>query len=67
MIPRRVTTTRQADADIEGAIDHYLNQGAIDAASAFVDALEDDKALLSEHPHLGSSHFAVELSMPGMP
>jgi len=67
VIPCRVTTTRQAEADIEGAIDHYLNQGAIDAASAFVNALEDVKALLSEHPHLGSSHFAVELSIPGMP
>ena len=60
----RVVTTLQADADIETAIDHYLNQGAADAAVGFVESLEDTKVLLSEHPHLGSIRFAIETNIP---
>lgn len=60
----RVVTTRQADADIEAAIDHYLSQGAAEAAWGFVEILEDTKMLLSEHPHLGSTRFAVETTIP---
>lgn len=64
MTPLRVVTTRQADTDIESAIDHYLGQGAPQAALGFADTLEDAKVLLSEHPHLGSPRFAVETNIP---
>ncbi|NWN89870.1 MAG: type II toxin-antitoxin system RelE/ParE family toxin [Micrococcaceae bacterium] len=66
MSPRRVITTRQADADIKEAVDHYQDQGAPEAALGFVDNLEDTIALLSEHPNLGSTRFAVETNIPEM-
>lgn len=64
MTPLRVITTRQADADIEAAIDYYLSQGATEAALGLVEILGDTKVLLSEHPHLGSTRFAVETNIP---
>lgn len=64
MNPRRIITARQADADIKNAADHYQNQGAPEAALGFVDTLEDATALLSEHPHLGSTRFALETNIP---
>ncbi len=64
MTPRRVVTTQQADADINTAVNQYLHQSASEAALDFVDALEEAKVLLSEHPHLGSTRFAVETNIP---
>lgn len=63
---RRVVTTRRAQEDIEAAVTHYLDEGALDAAAAFVDALEDTTRLISRHPEIGSSRFAVELDLPGL-
>jgi toxin ParE1/3/4 len=59
-----VVTTKQADRDIEAAIEHYINQGAAEAAAGLINALEKAMGLISEHPHLGSPRFAVETNMP---
>lgn len=66
MSPRRVVTTRRADEDIEAALGHYLSQAATNAALAFVDALEDAKVLIGEHPQLGSTRLASEMDIPEM-
>jgi Plasmid stabilization system protein len=60
----RVVTTRRADEDIDGAVSSYVDGGAREAALAFVDALENAKNLLGEHPSIGSPRFAVEADIP---
>jgi toxin ParE1/3/4 len=56
---RRVVTTLRADDDIAAAIDYYLEEGAPDAALAFVDELELTRNVIAQHPSIGSSRFAV--------
>lgn len=60
MTLRRVVTTRCADEDIDSAIAYYMGSGARDAALGFVDALENAKDVLGEHPSIGSPRFAIE-------
>lgn len=48
------------------AIDHYLGEGAADAALALVDALGDVKTLMGEHPQLGSTRLAAKADIPEM-
>lgn len=64
MSVRRVVTTASADDDIVGAIDYYVISGANEAASGFIDALEDAKDLIAEFPSIGSSRFALETEIP---
>jgi len=64
MTRRKVVTTRRADEDIDGAIDHYLGQGADEAALGFIDALADARHLLAEHPHIGSARLTAETGLP---
>lgn len=64
MSVRRVLTTASADDDIVGAIDYYVISGAEEAASGFIDALEDAKDLIAEFPSIGSSRFALETEIP---
>ena len=63
---RRVVTSRRADDDVASAVDHYLDEGAHGAALDFVDALDDARTLISAHPTLGSSRFAVETGIDGL-
>lgn len=58
MSRRRIVTTRRADEDIEAAVDHYVGEGAVDAALDFVAALEQASDLLARHPAVGSTRFA---------
>ena len=64
MSVRRVVTTASADDDIVGAIDYYVISGPDEAASGFIDALEDAKDLIAEFPSIGSSRFALETEIP---
>lgn len=66
MTRRQVVTTRRADEDIDGAIDHYLGEGAEDAALDFIDALADARHLLAEHPHVGSARLTAEIGLPDL-
>lgn len=63
MLPR-VLTTRRTDEDIDTAVAHDIDAGASDTALRFVDALENAKDLLAEHPSIGSPRFAIETSIP---
>ena len=64
MSPPRVVTTRRADDDIASAVIYYLESGAVDAASRFVDSLEAARDLLRAHPSMGSPRLAIETGMP---
>jgi toxin ParE1/3/4 len=55
-----------ARRDIDDAIAHYLDEGSIDAALGFVDALERASAHISRHPAAGSPRHAHELNLPGL-
>ncbi|WP_022871124.1 type II toxin-antitoxin system RelE/ParE family toxin [Yaniella halotolerans] len=63
---RRVVTTRRTDEDIAWTIDHYLGQGVPEAAMGFVDALEEVKTIIGEHPQLGSIRIGIEIGIPEM-
>jgi toxin ParE1/3/4 len=56
----------QASRDVEKAIEHYLAEGAGQAALGFVDALEQGYAHISRHPATGSPRYAHELNLPGL-
>ena len=60
MTHRRVVTTRRADEDIENAVAYYLADGAEDAAFGLVDALEEVRNLVAQHPSIGSPRFALD-------
>lgn len=59
MNPRRVAQTEQAEADVETAVDHYLSQGATEAAMGYVNALEKAVTLISWCLHVGPACIAV--------
>ncbi len=64
MTRRRIVSTVRADEDVERAIDHYLGEGADRAAIGFIDALVEARALLAEHPAIGSTRLTAEIGLP---
>ena len=66
MISRRVILRAQADRDVHQAIDHYLDEGAEQAALKFIDALEQAIWHIERHPATGSPRYAHELDLPGL-
>ena len=64
MSVKAVRPRRSAIDDVERAIDYYLGEGSIDAASGFVDALEGAYSEIGRHPSIGSQRYAVELNLP---
>jgi toxin ParE1/3/4 len=61
VVPREL-----AIRDVEEAIDHYLSEGAAQAALGFIEALEQAYAHIGRHPATGSSRHAHELNLPGL-
>ncbi len=55
-----------ANRDVEDAIEHYLNEGAEQAALGFLDALEQAYAHIGRHPATGSPRYGHELNLPGL-
>lgn len=55
-----------ARRDIDEAIAYYLDEGEIEAAIGFVDALEQAYAHIGRHPAAGSPRYAHELNLPGL-
>jgi toxin ParE1/3/4 len=61
-----VVPRASARQDAEEAIDHYLSQGARDAALGFVEALEQALRHIGRHAASGSPRYAHELEIPGL-
>jgi toxin ParE1/3/4 len=61
-----VVPRERADRDVEEAIGYYLSEDAQDAASGFVDALEQAYGPIGRHPATGSTRYAGELNLPGL-
>lgn len=61
VIPREL-----ANRDVDEALDHYLSEGATQAALGFIDALSRAYAHIARHPATGSPRYAHELNLPGL-
>lgn len=66
MKAKAVIPREQANRDVDEAIDHYLSEGAEQAALGFIDALERGYAHIGRHPATGSPRYAQELNLPGL-
>lgn len=64
MTPGHIRTSRRADEDIETAVDHYLREAQAGSSTAFIDDLEAVFDLVTAHPSIGSTRFAVETGIP---
>jgi toxin ParE1/3/4 len=66
-VKRKPAVLRErADQDVQEAIDYYLAEGAQQAASGFVDALEQALRHMELHPASGSPRYGQELDLPGL-
>jgi toxin ParE1/3/4 len=66
-VKRRPVVPRElANRDVDEAIEHYLNEGAAQAAMGFIKALEKAYAHIGRHPATGSPRYAHELNLPGL-
>ncbi|MGP1678022.1 MAG: type II toxin-antitoxin system RelE/ParE family toxin [Burkholderiales bacterium] len=61
VIPREL-----ANRDVDEAVDHYLSDGAAQAALGFIEALEQAYTHIGRHPASGSPRYAHELNLPGL-
>ena len=61
-----VVPRTQADRDVDETITYYLEQGAVDAALGFLDALERAYKHIGRHPATGSPRYAHELNLPNL-
>jgi toxin ParE1/3/4 len=52
--PKPAVLRERADQDVQEAVDHYLGEGALQAASGFVDALEQALRHIGLQPATGS-------------
>ena len=66
MKSKPVVPRERADRDVDEAIDYYLSEDAQDAASGFIDALEQAYGHIGRHPTTGSARYAGELNLPGL-
>jgi toxin ParE1/3/4 len=61
-----VVPRTQADRDVDETITYYLEQGAVDAALGFIDALKRAYKHIGRHPATGSPRYAHELNLPNL-
>lgn len=66
MKARPVVPRERARADVETALDHYLEEGGEAVALGFLAALERAFAHVARHPAAGSPRYALELNLPGL-
>lgn len=66
MTLKAIVPRARARADVELAIDHYMNEAGADVAFRFIDALEQAYVLIGETPAAGSPRWSIELNLPGL-
>jgi toxin ParE1/3/4 len=64
MTTKSVIPRDRAIQDVEHAIDYYVDEGAAQAASDLIDALQAAYLLIGLHP--GSPRYGYELDIPGL-
>lgn len=65
MKTRPVVPREQASRDVDGAIEHYLSENAVQAALGFIESLEQAYTHIGSSPATGSPRYAHELNLPG--
>lgn len=66
MAAKPVAPRAQAARDVDAAIEHYLEESAVEAALGFIDALERAYTHLGLHPATGSPRYGHALGLPGL-
>ena len=66
MRTKPVIPRQRAVRDVDEVIDHYLREGAEQAALGFLDALEGAYRHIGANPATGSTRYAHELGLPGL-
>jgi len=66
MTAKPVVLTQRAAQDVEGAIDHYLQEAGEAVAAGFVDKLEACLRAIGGQPALGFLRYAHELDLPNV-
>jgi toxin ParE1/3/4 len=66
MNPKPVVPRELARRDLEGIIDHYLDEADFNAALGFIEALEQAYTHIGRQPASGSPRYAHELNLPGL-
>ena len=61
IVPREL-----ANRDVDEAIEHYLSEGAEQAALGFIKALEQDYTHIGRHAATGLPRYGYELNLPGL-
>jgi toxin ParE1/3/4 len=66
MTVKPVIPRDQAIHDVEHAVDYYLAEGAAQAASDLIDALQAAYRLIGRNPGIGSPRYGYDLDIPGL-
>ena len=66
MTAKPIIPRRQANRDVEEAIDYYLAGAGETVASGFIDALEHAYRHIARHPAGGSGQYSHDLNLPGL-
>lgn len=61
-----VALHRRAQDDIDEALRRYFDEGGVELALRFIDALEAAVGHLRSHPSSGSPRYASLLDLPGL-
>jgi toxin ParE1/3/4 len=64
MTAKPLNERRRAKQDVQDAVDHYLGQGAPEAARKYLQALESAYRLISAHPSSGSPSYVERFGGP---
>lgn len=66
MKTKQIIPRVEANRDVDQAIAHYLGENAEQAATGFIDALEQVYEHIARHPGTGSPRYAHALNIPGL-
>jgi toxin ParE1/3/4 len=66
MTIKPVIPRERANQDVQHAIGYYLDEGATQAASDLIDALQVAYRPVGLHPGIGSPRYGYELDIPGL-
>ena len=66
MTGKPIVLRERARRDVDEAVEHCLAEARPAVALAFIDALEEARLRMGEHPASGSPRCARELDLPGL-
>jgi toxin ParE1/3/4 len=65
VIGKPIVPRKQANHDVDEALEYYLKEASDEVALDFIDALEKAYPHISRHPASGSTRYSVELKPAG--